>query len=568
MEPMDPRPPSGTAHSPNAPEGGLPTVGPHPEFTPSPTTDTPGHRRQPVEHPNALPMAVFRLLAAVSFAGGFVLAGVQVYRVLDGQTRSLTLTWGSSVIGAVCVVAVLAWTYCTVENTRRVISPAETQELPGPFHAVALWSVPLTFIIPATAVVVVLSRRWNDPTEGTSSSIPLLVAFGAILISLLLLYAPLSSLAGVVRKVGGQTGNLLQWAWVPAVFAMVGVAVIGGLRAFGTFDGSEDGVAPSWVIAMLLLLPIVVVFFVGHTAAFEMEGAVSRAFARRSGRPLSVDGHRTFLPSAFGAERPNRRVLSTRGAVRLMPGANALRLGVVTVLAGIALVNLVGAIVMFLFWRESKNGLLLPSQRDRAWDALLQLQIAERYIAVTLVAIVMVWSFVNVYNARVASGRRRNPLLATLAWPLAGAGLWVIGERMTETSEPRVVVGVFLGQAAIAYLPFFLLERAATAIGARRSPIRIVWALGVVILVYAHGLGGLSTIAEGAPTDRFGQIAGYLALGALIMLLSTLAVTEASRTISDACEHEAEHHNFLLNQRQAQGPTANPRPVGPSVVAH
>jgi hypothetical protein len=543
-----------------------PPNGSYPEFTQSPTPETPGHRRGTLDQPTQLPMAVFRLLAAVLFLGGFLLAGAQVYRVLDGQTRSLTLSWGSLAIGVLCVAAILTWTYATVENSRRILSPAETQELPSPRRAVVLWAVPLAFIVPAAAVVMVLSRRWNNPAEGTSSSVPLLVAFAVILISLILLYAPLASLASVVRKVGGQSGNLLQWAWVPAVLAAVSVATVVGLRAFGTFEGNEDGVAPSWVIAVLLLLPIVVVFFVGHNSAYGLEGAVSRAFDRRVGRAPSLGTHNSTLLSLFGGERPNRTALSVRGPIKLLPAANALRLGVATSLAGIALLNLVGAIVMFLFWRESGDGLLLPSQSDRAWDMLIQLQRAERAVALILVAVVMIWAFVTVYNVRVASGRRRNPLLAAVAWPIAVAGLWIVGLQVTDTSEAEILVAVFFVQAAIAYVPFFFLERAATAIGARRSPIRIVYALSVVMLVYVHGLGGLSTFGAVAEADRFGQIASYLALGALVLLLSTLAVTEASRTISDACEHEAEHHNFLLGQRQAQEPRTAPTPAGPNIA--
>lgn len=556
MEPMDPRPPGGTLVPPAASERvAAPTVS-HPEFTPSPTSETPGHRKGAVPHASELPMAVFRLLAAVSFAGGFLLTGVQVFRVLDGQSRSLTLSWGSLVIGLVCILAILAWTYATVENCRRLVSPAETQELPDPRRAVALWGIPLAFILPSAAVVVVLSRRWNSPADGTTSSSPLLVAFVVILVALVLLYAPLSYLAGAVRKIGGQSVSLLRWAWVPVVFAAVGVAVIAGLRSFGLFEDNQDGIAPSWVIAVLLLLPIVVVFFVGHSASYEVEGAVTRAFDRRLGRPPSVGGHRSWLPSVYGAERPNRKVMSTRGEVRLLPAANPLRLALVTSIAAIALLSLVGAIVMFLFWRESNSGLLLPSQSDRAWDALIRLQAVERYIAIVSVAIAMIWSLVNVYNVRIASGRRRNPLIAAAAWPVAGAGLWVVGQQVNDTSEAEVLVAVFFVQAGIAYLPFFFIERAATAIGARRSPVRIVYALGVVMLVYVHGLGGLSTLGDVAETDRFGQIAAYLALGALILLLSTLAVTEASSAITDACEHEAEHHNFLHGQRQPQNDTS------------
>ena len=41
-----------------------------------------------------------------------------------------------------------------------------------------------------------------------------------------------------------------------------------------------------------------------------------------------------------------------------------------------------------------------------------------------------------------------------------------------------------------------------------------------------------------------------LPLGAVVLLLSTLAVTEACRSIGNAAQYEAEHHNALVDQRR------------------
>ena len=495
-------------------------------------------------------MAVFRLLAATSFAGAFCLSGVQVLRVLEDQERSMSLGFVSLMVAVVCVLAVLTWTWMAVENARRIVSPAETYALPDPKRALLLWAVPISFVVSATAVVAMLSQRWDSPLDGTSSSAPLLIAFGSVLVSLLLLSAPVSYLSQVLRSVGGGSVSLLRWMWVPVVFAVVGAAAIGGLRAFGTFEDNNDGVAPSWVVAVLLMLPLFVVFFVGHSAARNGEETISRAFDRRLGRTPSVDGRSAGLPSIYGGDGPNRAVLSTRGPTKLLPAGNLLRLTMVTLLAGIALLSVVGALVMFLFWRETSDGLVLPGQRTRAWEVLDQLQIAERYVATALLVAVMAWTFVTVYNVRKASGRRRNPIIAMVAWPAAVAGIWAVADRVGDASEPEIVVAGFLVQAAVLYVPFFLLERSAVAIGTRRSPFRIVYAVGVVMLVHVQGLGGLSTIEQVSDVDQFGRLAAYLGLGALVQLLSTLAVTEASLAISDTYEHEAEHHNFLIAQRQ------------------
>ncbi|MGI9644510.1 MAG: hypothetical protein ACR2O6_04290 [Ilumatobacteraceae bacterium] len=562
MDSVDPRPP----RDPQSGTPGLapPVVAESPEFAPEPTSETPGHQQGEIDLPRKLPMAVFRLLAAVSFAGAFCLSGVQVLRVLEDQERSMSLGFVSVLVAIVCVAAVLMWTWMAVENARRIVSPAETYPLPDPTRAVLLWAVPISFVVPAIAVVAVLSQRWDSPLEGTSSSAPLLVAFGALLISLLLLSAPVSYMTKVLRSVGGGSVTMLRWMWVPVVFAVVGAAAIGGLRAFGTFEDNTDGIAPSWVVAVLLMLPLFVVFFVGFSAASNGEETISRAFDRRLGRTPSVDGRSSVWLSIYGGEGPNRVVLSTKGPTKLLPAGNLLRLVMVTLLAGIALLSVVGALVMFLFWRETSDGLVLPSQRTRAWEVLDQLQVAESYIATALLVAVMAWTVVTVFNVRLASGRRRNPIIAMVSWPAAVAGIWAVADRVGDASEPEVVVLGFIVQAALLYVPFFLLERSAVAIGTRRSPFRIVYAVGVVMLVHIQGLGGLSTIDQVSDVDQFGRLAAYLALGALVQLLSTLAVTEASLTISDAYEHEAEQHNFLIAQRQ---PSATAAPAVPAVPA-
>ena len=44
----------------------------------------------------------------------------------------------------------------------------------------------------------------------------------------------------------------------------------------------------------------------------------------------------------------------------------------------------------------------------------------------------MAWTFVTVFNVRLASGRRRNPLIAMVAWPAAVAGIWAVADRVGD----------------------------------------------------------------------------------------------------------------------------------------
>jgi hypothetical protein len=239
------------------------------------------------------------------------------------------------------------------------------------------------------------------------------------------------------------------------------------------------------------------------------------------------------------------------------------RLIIVTLLAGLALLSGIGAAVMFMFWDEARDGLLLASQRERAWNMLSVLHTIERAVAYVLIGVVSIWTFLTVLNVRLATGRRRNPILAAASWPAAGIGLWVIGDRLVHEQPAGSVVMGFVAQAVVLYVPFLLLERAAEAVGARRTPLRIVYGAGVVLLVYIQGLGGLSNIAETGDTAQYGRLAGYLLLGALVQLLSTLAVTDASSVIAVASARGAEHHNFLMGQR----PGPEQRPPIPTPVA-
>ena len=178
-------------------------------------------------------------------------------------------------------------------------------------------------------------------------------------------------------------------------------------------------------------------------------------------------------------------------------------------------------------------------------------------IAALLVA-VFAWTFVTVVNVRRTSGRRFNPVFAALCWPLAAGAVWWIADRMiVDASAGRVVLG-FAAQAAVLSVPFLVLERSADAVGARRTPLRIVYVLGVLLLVHVQGLGGLLRLPDSVTSTEIGRLSGYLAIGALIQLCSTLAVTEACHSLSRSSRHEADHHNMLVDARSASRDRAVP----------
>ncbi len=494
-------------------------------------------------------MFPWRVLGASAIAVAFALSGWQVQRAIDGKPRIDAITWWTIVAGFVAGIAVLTWTWVSTENARRLVSPAATHELPNPVKAVTTWILPFAFVATSAFVVTYLSRRPEVDSADTTSSIPLAFAVLSLLIAIPLTYRPVHYMAGVVRQVGGYSARLAQWMWVPVVLAIVGVASIGLLRAGGAVEGATDEWAPLWVIAVVAIAPCIVIILLAWRAADAVEEAIGLAFVRRGGAS-SLEPMAVSVATAVVAPPQVKSKVDVRRRVRQVPGADVLRICVVTLLAGLALLSLVGAVVMFLFWQESNDTELLQIQIDRAWDAIAALHGAERVLAFTLVGAASIWTFVAVLNVRLASGRRRNPIIAALAWPAAGVGLWMVADSMVVDQPTESVIGGLVAQSAILYVPFFLLERSAGAVGARRTPVRIAYVLGVVLLVYIQGLGGLSNISSNAEDANYGRLAGYLALGALVQLVSTLAVTDACRAITDASSREAEHHNLLADQHR------------------
>jgi hypothetical protein len=203
---------------------------------------------------------------------------------------------------------------------------------------------------------------------------------------------------------------------------------------------------------------------------------------------------------------------------------------------------------------------LLATQNDRAWTVLSKLQDSERLVALGVVVVAALWAVLAVTNVRLASARRRNPLIAALAWPVAGAGIWIVGDRLVAEGSVAEVVAGFALQAALLYLPVALLERSADAIGSRRNTFRLAWGMGTVLLVHIQGLGGLSTISDSAAPGDYGRLAGYLAIGALVQLLAMFVGTDATRTLIDDAQTVADGHNTLVAQRTAAEAPRNAAP--------
>ena len=501
-------------------------------------------------------MMPWRIAGAISLTATFVLMGWQVQRLVDDQAWSGALMWASVIAGVVTALCVVAWTWITTDNARRLVQPAVRSSLPDPKTAALTWMVPFAFVAVAIGAVALLGSHVDNGDDQGVSALPLGVAVIALLLAIPMTYRPLLHLAGVVRQVGGYSVHLAQWMWVPVVLGLVGIASIVALRFAGFDDAGSDagdasGWAPLWVVAVVGIAPCVIVVLLAWRAASSVEDAINVASARREGTSRTTSTGST-------KSRPVRSGLSPERIARieLLPGAELLRLVIVTLVAGLALLSVVGAIVTTMLWLDSRDTGLIAAERARTWDTLDALRAASAGVTIALLAAASAWSFVIVLNVRAASGRRRNPIIAAVAWPLAAAAVWWIADQMiVDGTIGRVVVG-FAAQAAVLVVPFLVLERSAEAIEARRTPLRIVYVLVVVLLVHVQGLGGLSRLPDTVTTTDLGRLAGYLAIGALILLCTTLAVTEACRALWRACRYEADHHNMLVGHRTTPAPTS------------
>jgi len=498
-------------------------------------------------------MAPWRIAGAASLTTTFALMGWQVQGLIDDQGWSSGLMWASVAAGVVTALCVLAWTWIATDNARRLVQPAVRSSLPDPKAAALTWAVPFALVGVAIGAVAMLGSQVDPGDDQSVSALPLGVAVIALLLAIPMTYRPLAHLAGVVRQVGGYSVRLAQWMWVPVVLGVVGIASIVALRFAGFDDTAGDaadsaGWAPLWVVAVVGIAPCLIVVLLAWRAAASVEDAINVAASRRWGTSSARSSASKGAPKAqavrrgLGPERVAR--------IELVPGAELLRLVIVTLVAGLALLSVVGAVVTAMLWLDSRETGLLALERERTWDTLDALRAASTGVTFALLAAASAWSFVIVLNVRAASGRRRNPIIAAVAWPVAAGAVWWIADRViVDASIGRVVLG-FAAQSAVLLVPFLVLERSAEAIEARRTPLRIVYALTVVLLVHVQGLGGLSRLPDSVTSTDIGRLAGYLGIGALILLCTTLAVTEACQALWRACRYEADHHNMLVGQRE------------------
>jgi hypothetical protein len=221
-----------------------------------------------------------------------------------------------------------------------------------------------------------------------------------------------------------------------------------------------------------------------------------------------------------------------------LSGASQLRALLAVGLWLLVLATLSGGVLLLLLWQQDRSVGVLTDQVERVWDLLQIVRAAEPIIAAVTVVVAMVWIVLSTLNVCRVSARRRYPVFVALTVPAALAGVWVVGDRIVAASESiqGEIAGMAL-QALVLAVPLVSLEYVANAVGARRNPFRASYLLSVVLIVHVQMLEGLSTIDDLADPERWGLLAAYLILGALLQVLIALAIIEGCRSFDEAADH-------------------------------
>ncbi len=293
-------------------------------------------------------------------------------------------------------------------------------------------------------------------------------------------------------------------------------------------------------------------------AATNGTGAAASTAQRDAGRPVIT---KTTITPAAGHEpqspvpvrKPPLRDRFRRSAKNQIvsakepyPGTNVLRLVLASLLSALCMLTVGGAILMLLLWQQERASGVLTSQLDRTWDLFDLLRRIERWVAFAVVPVAAAWIMLAVLNVRRATGQRRNPVAAALSLPIGVIGIWLVGDRIVASADD--VLGQasgFVLQLVFLALPLLALERVATTAEARHRPLRAATIIAAVYLAQLQFLGALSTIEPTSQADEWGRLGAYLIIGALILVLGTLASNEAARAIEEGSEHRYElRHRF------------------------
>jgi hypothetical protein len=244
-------------------------------------------------------------------------------------------------------------------------------------------------------------------------------------------------------------------------------------------------------------------------------------------------------------ERSSRPAKAT--ALPPIAGTGLLRLGFTGMIFLASATTAAGAALMTMLWLQHRDSGVLTTDVDRVWDLFEYLQMIERLVAFAIVPIALGWLVLATLNVRRATGQRRNPVAAAAAFLVGVAGMWYIGAEMVAPADGDwvdVAVGIVF-QSVLVALVLLVLERLAEAAEARRRGLHLSAIVGIVYLAHLQTFGGLSNTEATDDPTKWGMLAVYLVIGALIQTVGALAASEAGRAIESGSQHRYElRHRF------------------------
>lgn len=227
------------------------------------------------------------------------------------------------------------------------------------------------------------------------------------------------------------------------------------------------------------------------------------------------------------------------------PGTNVLRVTFAILLSVLCLLTVAGAILVLLLWQQERAAGVLTTQLDRTWDLFGLLQDIQRWVAFAVVPVAVAWIALATLNVRRATGKRRNPVAASVSLVVGLAGVWLIGDRIVaESNDWLGQTAGYVLQAIFLAIPLLALERVAGSAEARHGPLRATYLIAAAFLAHIQFLAGLSTTEATADSSEWGRLGAYLIIAALLQVLGSLSANEAARAIEDGTQHR-----YLLRNR-------------------
>ncbi len=236
-------------------------------------------------------------------------------------------------------------------------------------------------------------------------------------------------------------------------------------------------------------------------------------------------------------------------ALKPYEGTSIVRFLMSTLLAMLCVLSVGGAILLLLLFQQQRSSGVLTSQVERTWDLFEILREIERWVAFAVVPVAVAWIALATVNVRRATGHLRNPIIAAGSLVAGLAGVWVVGREIVAASDDWIgqASGFVLQVIPLAFV-LLVMERVTDAAEARHRPLRAAFAISVVFLAHLQFAGGLSTIdpTSGSGLCRpgidnidctvAGELGAYMIICALLMVLGSLSVNEAARSIEEGTD--------------------------------